>query len=182
MAYRPVSTTDRLCQHCKTVFQAKDKRRMYCSSSCNTLACQARKDKKATKTAQPVVNHKVESGALPLSAKSVATLAVGAGVVAGLNYLANDRPAHAELMSALDDIKAFLAKSAESAKVEEALDYLVRYIDAQRAADSGLDQRMKQSQPRDEPPKKQAAPVSSGLEGLLSKNLKKRRRKKKVSP
>jgi hypothetical protein len=110
MAYRPVLLTDRLCRHCQTVFQAKDKRRLYCSSSCNTLACQARKTTKSPKSLQATVITKKEKQHLALSAQNLATLTVGAGVVAGFNYLANDRPAHAELMGMLAEIKVALAK------------------------------------------------------------------------
>ena len=114
-----------------------------------------------------------------MSAQNVATLAVGAGVVAGLNYLANDRPAHAEITSVLHEIKASLATLTESSKAEKALDYLVGYIDAQRAGDTSLDQRMKQAQQRKEPPKKKEAPVSSDsdINGLLRGIRKQRRRK-----
>ena len=169
MAYRPVLLTDRLCRHCQTVFQAKDKRRVYCSSSCNTLACQARKTAKAPKPIQSKVVTKAEKQHLALSAQNVATLTVGAGVVAGLNYLANDRPAHAELMGLLSEIKSSLAKLSESSKAEKALDYLVAYIDAQRAGDSGLDQRMKQAELRKKPPQPKEASIQNDVKGLLRK-------------
>ena len=85
MAYRPVSTTDRLCQHSHAVFQANHKRRLYCSSSCNTLACQARKTTKSAKASPIAVLPKADERTLPLTAQNVATLTVGAGIVAGLN-------------------------------------------------------------------------------------------------
>jgi hypothetical protein len=177
MAYHPVLPADRPCQHCQHVFQAKDKRRLYCSSSCNTLACQARKTTKSPKSLQPASGTKADRQTLALSAQNVATLTVGAGVVAGLNYLANDRPAHAELMGMLTEIKAALAKLTGPSKAEKALDYLTQYIDAQRAGDPGLDQRMKKAQLQKEPSPKKEASVSSDINSLLRELRKERRRK-----
>lgn len=55
MAYKPVPTSQKVCVHCHTVYYAKDQRRMYCSSSCNTKAWMARhgltgSDQRQTKT------------------------------------------------------------------------------------------------------------------------------------
>lgn len=104
----------------------------------------------------------------------MATLTVGAGVVAGLNYLANDRPAHAELIRMLGEIQAALAELTDSSK---ALDYLTQYIDAQRAGDPRLDQRMKQAELRKKPPQPKEASIQSDVKGLLRELRKERCRK-----
>lgn len=174
MPYRPVSTTDRLCQHCQTVFQAKDKRRMYCSSSCNTLACQARKTTKpANSTLLPSRAEEAERS-LPLSMETVTTLAAGASVVAGLNYLANDRPAHAEVMAALHEIKALLEKLTAPAKADQTLDYIVSYIDAQRGVDPGLSERMRQAHQQRQQQQKHKAQVGQDIKDRLLTNRKRR--------
>lgn len=47
MAYKRVPAEGRLCALCGTAFVAAHRRRIYCSNSCNTRACVARKAAKA---------------------------------------------------------------------------------------------------------------------------------------
>jgi hypothetical protein len=43
MAYHKRPLTTRSCSHCHRAYQAVDRRRLYCSSSCKVLACQHRR-------------------------------------------------------------------------------------------------------------------------------------------
>ncbi|MCC5610926.1 hypothetical protein LC612_30305 [Nostoc sp. CHAB 5834] len=157
------------------MFQAKDKRRLYCSSSCNTMACQARKTTKSTKTSQLPLTSEVDGQTLPLSAQNIATLTVGAGVAAGLNYLANDRPAHAEIMSTLHEIKGLLEKLTSSSQSDQVLDYIISYIDAQRRVDVELSNRMRQAHQQREQQRQQKAQAAEATKEKLFAKLKRPR-------
>ena len=82
MAYKPVPTSQKICVHCNTVYYAKDQRRMYCSSSCNTKAWMARHELSGSHQSQTKPKSKEASGngSLEFSLHNVAT--IGAGVLA----------------------------------------------------------------------------------------------------
>ena len=95
MAYRPVPETPHTCVHCNALYYAKDKRRIYCTSSCNTLAWMARKP--TQKTPKPLV--KVQTSPSP---QNVGVGAVEVGIALGANYLFNDLPAQNKIITKLD--------------------------------------------------------------------------------
>lgn len=141
MAYTPKQMTDRICTHCGTSYQARDKRRIYCSSSCNTLAWMARQEKKPTDL--PKTDKAQPDGSLALTTQNVATIAVGAAATAGINYLLNDRPAQQEvkqmLQQVIDGQKRIEVRVANVANVQ------ADHIIAQMGSDPLLRQRMDQA-------------------------------------
>lgn len=81
MPYQPVPPVTRLCAFCGTPYTLPHQRRIYCSNSCNTRACVARKAAKTSATPQST-----QLGA-PTSATSTSvTLAVNAQNVALLAF------------------------------------------------------------------------------------------------
>lgn len=118
MAYRPVPQGPRVCVHCNTLYYAKDKRRIYCSSSCNTLAWLARKATQQIPKPKPVAGNESAlalldidattlgaTGQSSLSTKDVAASAIGAALVAGANYFFNDLPAQNRMSTELDSLE-----------------------------------------------------------------------------
>lgn len=73
---RPIQT--RKCAHCRTTFESNHKSRLYCSNSCNTLACRARKGGTAANgragAARPA------GGDLAFSARTVGVVAAGSAL------------------------------------------------------------------------------------------------------
>jgi ribosomal protein S27AE len=65
MAYKKVAEENRVCACCGTAFIAAHRRRIYCSNSCNTRACVARKAAKAqlVAAAEPAVSNGLTSPA-----------------------------------------------------------------------------------------------------------------------
>lgn len=56
MAYRKRLPTVHTCVHCHEVYQAVDRRRLYCSSSCKVQACKAKRRRRlAVQAAQPAL-------------------------------------------------------------------------------------------------------------------------------
>lgn len=98
MAYRPVTPKIRNCAQCKEEFTAKDRRRIYCSSSCNTLAWMARQE--VEPNSQPLAK-----GNLSFSLQNVGVAAAGSGVMAAANYFLNDAPFYKALQAKLDKIE-----------------------------------------------------------------------------
>ncbi|MGI4734606.1 MAG: hypothetical protein ACRYG7_05615 [Janthinobacterium lividum] len=81
MPYQPAPAVTRTCAFCGTAFTLPHRRRIYCSNSCNTRACVARKAAKtsaAPLAALPVVPTSVASTSvtLALNAQNVALLAL----------------------------------------------------------------------------------------------------------
>lgn len=77
MPYQPVPTSARICAFCGTSFTLPHQRRIYCSNSCNTRTCMARKAAK-TSAAPP----SKQLGAPTSAASPTVTLAVNAQNVA----------------------------------------------------------------------------------------------------
>jgi hypothetical protein len=77
MPYQPVPAVTRICAFCGTAFTLPHQRRIYCSNSCNTRACVARKAAKTS--AAPLAELPV--GPTPAASPSV-TLALNAQNVA----------------------------------------------------------------------------------------------------
>ncbi|MGI4884005.1 MAG: hypothetical protein ACRYFR_03490 [Janthinobacterium lividum] len=77
MPYQPVPTVARLCAFCGTTFTLPHQRRIYCSNSCNTRACVARKSAKTSAAPQSK-----QLGAPTSAASTNVTLAVNAQNVA----------------------------------------------------------------------------------------------------
>jgi hypothetical protein len=77
MPYQPVPTVARTCAFCGTTFTLPHQRRIYCSNSCNTRACVARKAAKTSAAPQPT-----QLGAPASVASTSVTLAVNAQNVA----------------------------------------------------------------------------------------------------
>ena len=77
MTYHKRPMQVRKCAHCRAKFESNHRSRLYCSSSCNTLAWRAR---------QPAVEPAASAaagegaGALSLSAQNVGVLAFGAAL------------------------------------------------------------------------------------------------------
>lgn len=126
MPYQPVALSNRFCAHCGGQFTAKDKRRIYCSSSCNTLAWMAR-------NSQDRVSDKVEQvdGDLNFNLNNVGVSAAGAMLVTGAKQVLNDSPFQE---SVLNDLKSLIYKydfllgrlavsQAESTRLRNALSY-----------------------------------------------------------
>lgn len=81
MSYQPAPLVARLCAHCGTEFVLPHRRRIYCSNSCNTRACLARKATKTTATglSAPLARPTPEAAAgvtLALNPQNVALLAL----------------------------------------------------------------------------------------------------------
>lgn len=75
MAYHKRPLTARLCAHCHAPFEAAHKARMYCSNSCNTLACRSRK---ASPTrGRPVAPPPSPAASLTFDPQTLAVLAAG---------------------------------------------------------------------------------------------------------
>jgi hypothetical protein len=77
MPYQPAPTLTRLCAFCGTAFTLPHRRRIYCSNSCNTRACVARKAAK-----NRVDSPSKSLGAPAAGAPTAVTLAVNAQNVA----------------------------------------------------------------------------------------------------
>jgi ribosomal protein S27AE len=70
MAYKRVPEQVRECAFCGSAFTAAHRRRLYCSSSCNTRACVARKAAQAVRATTEVDLGKANSLASPASASA----------------------------------------------------------------------------------------------------------------
>ena len=81
MPYQPVPTVARICAFCGTPFTLPHQRRIYCSNSCNTRACVARKAAKTSANPQSK-----QLGAPTPAASTNVTLAVNAQNVAMLAF------------------------------------------------------------------------------------------------
>ena len=81
MPYQPAPTLARTCAFCGTAFTLPHRRRIYCSNSCNTRACVARKAAKASGAPSTAA-----LGAPTPTASSNVTLAVNAQNVALLAF------------------------------------------------------------------------------------------------
>lgn len=103
MAYIPVPTTSRICAHCNGIYYAKDRRRLYCSSSCNTLAWIARKGHQTEKTG-------FAKGDLNFSFNNVATVATGTLVADGVKALFDNTPSTQEIMARLVSLEKRLGE------------------------------------------------------------------------
>lgn len=117
MAYRPVPLTPHTCVHCNTLYYAKDKRRIYCTSSCNTLAWMARKA--TQKTPKPLV--RVQPS---LSTQDIATLVITQVSTLFANYKLNDQPARKEILDKLAKLEKQLQQSIPATQ------YQLNFVDA----------------------------------------------------
>jgi ribosomal protein S27AE len=70
MAYKRVPEQVRECAFCGSAFTAAHRRRLYCSSSCNTRACVARKAAQAVRATTEVDLGKANSLVSPASASA----------------------------------------------------------------------------------------------------------------
>ena len=95
----------RVCVQCNTVYYAKDKRRLYCSSSCNTRAWMARAGHEGGKTAST-------RGDLNFSFHNVATVATGTLVADGIKSMFGDEPTNEEIMAKLASVEQQLTELA----------------------------------------------------------------------
>jgi ribosomal protein S27AE len=73
MAYKKVPEQVRECAFCGSAFTAAHRRRLYCSSSCNTRACVARKAAQAVRATTEVDLGKANSQASPANATANAS-------------------------------------------------------------------------------------------------------------
>lgn len=90
MAYKKQPLRPRICAHCGDPYQAVDRRRLYCSPSCKTLASNARRRAtgpflvlKATPLAAPVTAETAASApapSLPFDLQTVGVVAVGSAL------------------------------------------------------------------------------------------------------
>lgn len=90
MAYTKQPLRPRVCTHCGDPYQAVDKRRLYCSPSCKTLASNARRraapppvatTPETTDLAAPATTAAAESvPSLPFDAQTVGVVAVGSAL------------------------------------------------------------------------------------------------------
>ena len=108
MAYKPVQMTQRTCSYCGLSYLAKDRRRIYCSSSCNTLACLSRKEKNSLGEPEDEAPISVK---LNFSFANVATVAAGSLAAdavkeAGKALFTKKQPSNGELMVKLKEIEA----------------------------------------------------------------------------
>lgn len=112
MAYKPVPLSPKICVHCNTVYYAKDKRRQYCSSSCNTLAWMARRGLSGAD--QPQTKPKQTGATLDPSWQNMGIL-VGSSLLADatkatLNAVFDVEPTNREVMDQLNEIKQMLQR------------------------------------------------------------------------
>ena len=128
MAYHPVLPTPRICAHCNTHFVAKDKRRIYCSSSCNTLAWLARQPQKK----QAVSKASSQEKDLAFSFQNIATMAAGSTIASGVNYVFNDAPFYEALSKRLSTMEHHLGR--EAGKTDTMNKKLNQFIRAVRIA------------------------------------------------
>ena len=102
MAYIPVPTSQKVCVRCHTVYYAKDRRRLYCSSSCNTLAWM---DRQGLESKQLISKAKQTGGELDYTLSNVTTIATGVLIADGTKALANAlldiQPTNAQIMEEL---------------------------------------------------------------------------------
>ncbi|MBO0940078.1 hypothetical protein J2I47_26270 [Fibrella sp. HMF5335] len=107
MAYKPVPTTQKVCVRCNTIYYAKDRRRLYCSSSCNTLAWMDRRGLGSSNQSQ--VEPKKAAGGLEFSLNNIGTIATGVLVAdtakVGLNALFDVQPTNAQIMAELKALR-----------------------------------------------------------------------------
>jgi hypothetical protein len=81
MAYRKRPATTRTCIHCHEAYEAVDRRRLYCSSSCKVQACKAKRQRRlaaqaAANAAQRTTSQVTSLGVLSSTKASGTTTAV----------------------------------------------------------------------------------------------------------
>lgn len=103
MAYTPVPMTTRVCVQCNRVYYAKDKRRLYCSSSCNTRAWMARVGDEREKIGS-------SKGDLNYSLKNLAMMTAGSLVADAVQELFSDQPTNQEIMTKLASVEKQLTE------------------------------------------------------------------------
>jgi len=99
--------TPRVCVHCNTLYYAKDKRRLYCTSSCNTLAWKARQGDQSEKKAPA---NSSAQGELEYSFNNIATVATGSLVADGVKALFDNSPTTQEIMARLANLEKQLGE------------------------------------------------------------------------
>jgi hypothetical protein len=77
MAYRKRPATTRTCIHCHDAYEAVDRRRLYCSSSCKVQACKAKRRRRLAakadaKTTPVTTSPSTSLGVLPTTTAAVA--------------------------------------------------------------------------------------------------------------
>lgn len=134
MAYIPVPTTQKICKQCNTLYYAKDRRRLYCSSSCNTLAWMARKGTQKT--------YKLASGNLSFSLQNIGVTGLGATAAAVGNYVLNDLPFRKEVLAKL----ATMDKGIEQGlnQLLAAAQQHIDFVNAMKQIEPALEYRMKE--------------------------------------
>lgn len=121
MTYHPRPLQKRKCAHCQRTFNAAHKSRIYCSSSCNTLAWRARN----AATAADAGPHAAQPAGsdLPFSAQTVGVVAAGTLAANAGTYLAQQlwqggtdtELLRAEVRAAFADLRADLGLPAVAA-------------------------------------------------------------------
>lgn len=140
--YRPRPYQQRACQHCSMHFETNHSRTKYCGDSCRVKAFYARKATNKPLTPQTTGNLSFSAQDVGVVAAGAAIgAAIGAGRVAVVKYLANDRPAQQHVIDLLNSIKQGQAK-VNLTPLTSALEYLVCYVEAQVDAEFTLGPRM----------------------------------------